>query len=221
MEPRANTKGPAELGVRERQKLQTRTDLLVAARQVLARRGYAEATTREIALEAKVAAGTFFVHFPSMGALVDALLDEHVARTLSSALRSAQQKQGLVAQLVHVSKALFDSYAAEPDLARAYITGSLFQAHAQAHNGEQLSARLASYRAWVVQRIDEAIASGEVPEIDRELAFSSFFSLYFGLLVSGLNGHITRKRQLALLQAALTRLFLLEEPGAGSHKGAT
>jgi hypothetical protein len=73
-----------------------------------------------------------------------------------------------------------------------------------------LSARLADYRAWVVQRIDDAVASGEVSEIDRELAFSCFFSIYFGLLVSGLNGRITRKRQLLLLQAALTRLFLLE-----------
>ena len=211
MERRAQTKGAPELGVRERQKQQTRAALLVAAKQVLARRGFAEATTREIALEAKVAAGTFFVHFPSMGALVDALLDEHVARTLSGALRSAQQKSGLVAQLVHVSKALYDSYDSEPELARAYITGSLFQAHAQAQNGEQMSTRLASYRAWVVQRIDEAIAGGELPEVDRELAFSSFFALYFGLLVSGLNGRITRKRQLALLQAALTRLFLLKD----------
>jgi AcrR family transcriptional regulator len=197
------------LGARERQKLQTRAALLVAAKKVLAARGFADATTREIALEAKVAAGTFFVHFPSMSALVDALLDEHVAKTLASALRSAQQKDGLVAQLVHVSKALFDSYDAEPELARAYITGSLFPAQAQ--NAEQLSTRLASYRAWVGQRIDDAIASGEVFELDRELAFSCFFSIYFGLLVSGLNGRMTRKRQLALLQAALTRLFLLKD----------
>ena len=202
-------KHASELGVREQQKLETRQALVDAARRVLARRGFAGATTREIASEAKVASGTFFVHFPSVGALVAALLDEHVANALASSLRSAAKKRGVVAQLVHVCSALYESYDQEPELARAYITGSLFPAPASdaARAG---SARLASFRAWVSERIDAAISSGELQEISRELAFTSFFSLYFGLLVAGLNGQLTRKQQLVLLQASLTRLFLLE-----------
>jgi AcrR family transcriptional regulator len=199
-----------ESGARERQKQQTRQALLAAARRVLAQRGFAGTTTREIALEAKVASGTFFVHFPSVGALVSALLDEHVAETLPAGLRSAAKKRGVVAQLVHVASTLYESYDQEPELARAYITGSLF-APAQFDAAHAGSTRLASFRAWVVECIDTAIRSAELPDIDRELAFTSFFSIYFGLLVAGLNGQLTRKRQLALLQAALTRLFLLEE----------
>lgn len=201
---------PTKLGVREQQKLETRQALLEAARRVLARRGFAGATTREIAIEAKVASGTFFVHFPSVGALIAALLDEHVANTLAVALRSAAKKRGVVAQLVHVSSALFESYDQEPELARAYITGSLFpdRESAAARAG---SARLASFRAWVSERIDAAISSGELQEISRELAFTSFFSIYFGLLVAGLNAQLTRKQQLSLLQAALNRLLLLED----------
>jgi AcrR family transcriptional regulator len=206
MQRSANPDAP-EQGARERQKQQTRLALLAAARRVLAQRGFAATTTREIALEAKVAAGTFFVHFPSVGALVSALLDEHVAKALAGALRSAAKKRGVVAQLLHVCNALFESYDEEPELARAYITGSLFPTAAP----QVPSARLASFRVWVVERIDAAISSGELPDIDRELAFISFFSIYFGLLVSGLNQQLVRKRQLALLQAALTRLFLLEE----------
>lgn len=200
----------APKGVRERQKLATRQALLAAAKRVLAQRGFADTTTREIASEAKVAAGTFFVHFPSVGALVAALLDEHVATALSTSLRSAAKKRGVVAQLVHVCNALYESYDQAPELARAYITGSLFPTP-DSDAAQAGSARLASFRAWVVERIDAAIRSGELPEIDRELAFSSFFSIYFGLLVAGLNGQLARKRQLSLLQAALTRLFLLKE----------
>lgn len=191
--------------VREKQKRQTRAALLAAARRVLARRGFAATTTREIAQEAEVAAGTFFVHFPSVAALVEALLDEHVQKTLARGLGAAAKKQGIVAQLMHVSKILFESYDEEPELARAFITGALFASHAGA-----LSARALQYRAWVIERIDHAVRSGELQEIDRDLAYTCFFSIYFGLLVAGLNGQLTRKRQLALLQAALTRLFLLE-----------
>ncbi len=192
-------------GVREKQKRETRAALLAAARRVLAARGFAATTTREIAQEAKVAAGTFFVHFPSVAALVEALLDEHVQKTLARGLGQAAKKQGIVAQLMHVSNTLFESYDEEPELARAFITGSIFLARDGAP-----SPRALQYRAWVIARIDEAVSSGELQEIDRDLAYTCFFSIYFGLLVAGLNGQLTRKRQLALLQAALTRLFLLE-----------
>jgi AcrR family transcriptional regulator len=196
-------------GVREKQKRETRTALLAAAKRVLARRGFAATTTREIAQEAEVAAGTFFVHFPSVAALVETLLDEHVQTTLERGLGSAAKKQGIVAQLVHVSNTLFESYDREPELARAYINGSLFLPREEAA-ARPASARALQFRAWVFARIDAAIRSGELQEIDRELAYTCYFSIYFGLLVAGLNGQLTRKRQLALLQAALTRLFLLE-----------
>lgn len=192
-------------GVRERQKRETREALLAAARRVLAARGFAATTTREIAQEAKVAAGTFFVHFPSVDALVEALLDEHVHKTLERALGSAAKKRGIVAQLVHVSNALFESYDKEPELARAFIAGSLFAQRDGVPRTRELQ-----FRAWVSERVEEALRRGELPEIDRDLAYYCFFSIYFGLLVAGLNGLLTRKRQLALLQAALTRLFLLE-----------
>ena len=195
----------AQPGTRQRQKEQTRRSLLSAARKILAQRGLAQTTTREIATEAGVAAGTFFVHFPDVSALVDALLDEHVAQALDKALGSAPAQAGLVAELLHVCSTLFDSYAERPELSRAYIAGSLFR-----QGSGQMSARLAGFQRWVIARIDLAVQRGEIPEIDRELAFMSFFSLYFGVLVAGLNGLMPRERQLSLLQAAMSRLLLLE-----------
>jgi len=195
------------IGARQLQKAQTREALLSAAKKVLAARGLPQATTREIATEAGVAVGTFFVHFSDMSALVDALLDEHVEKALDKALRTAPQKQRLVPELLHVVKTLLESYDAEPELSRAYIEGSLFR-----QRDGQMSARLAGFQRWVIERIDLAVQRGELPDIDRELAFMGFFSLYFGVLVAGLNGLMPRKRQLSLLEAALSRLFLLEDP---------
>jgi len=205
MAPRS-TRLPALLGVRQQQKQRTRQALLAAAKKVLARRGFTQTTTREIASEAQVAAGTFFVHFPDVSALVAALVDEHISSTLEVALRTAPRKPGLVAQLVHVSRVLYESYDAAPELSRAYVSGSLF-----VPEPGKMSARLATFHGWVSQRIDQAIVTGEIPEVDRELAFTGFFSIYFGLLVAGLNGLVSRKRQLSMLQSALTRLFLLRE----------
>ena len=192
-------------GIRQRQKEQTRKALLTAAKKILAKRGLAQTTTREIASEAGVAVGTFFVHFPDVNALVDALLDEHVEHALQSALGTAPAHAGLVAELLHVCETLFESYDARPELSRAYIQASLFQPR-----GGQMSARLAGFQRWVIEHIDHAVKSGAVPEIDREVAFMSFFSLYFGVLVAGLNGLLSRERQLSLLEAALSRLFSLE-----------
>ncbi|MFO0724353.1 MAG: TetR/AcrR family transcriptional regulator [Myxococcota bacterium] len=194
-------------GVRQQQKAQTRAALLAAARRVLQRRGFGQTTTREIAEEAGVAAGTFFVHFPDLGALVEALLDEHLGAVLEGALKAALRRKGLVAQLSYVARQLYESYDVEPELSRAYLTGSLFPAR----SGGQMTTRLQSFSGWVVERIDAAVKSGAVPEIDRALAFSAFFSLYFGILVAGLSGMMPRKQQLAFLEASLRRLFLLED----------
>lgn len=193
-------------GTRQQQKEATRQALLDAARTVLRERGLGEATTRAIALEAGVAAGTFFVHFPDLHALVDALLDEHIGRALDDAMRTLPKRGGVVRQLVHVSKTLFDSYDLEPDLSRAFLSGALFRRPASG----LMTARLESFQRWVSERIDAAIRSGEIGEIDRQLAFSGFFSLYFGALVAGLSGGVPRAKQVALLEAALRRFLLLE-----------
>lgn len=193
-------------GARQQQKEETRQALLAAARQVLAARGLEKTTTREIAERAGVAVGTFFVHFSDMHALVDALLDEHLGRTLDGALRTAARKGSLVEQLMYVCRKLFESYDVDAPLSRAFLAGSLFQREPSG----LMTARLASFHQWVAERIDEAVARGEVPEVDRELAFSGFFSLYFGALVAGLSGWFPRKQQLAHLEASLRRFFLLE-----------
>ncbi len=191
---------------RQIQKARTREALLAAARKVLRKRGFAKTTTREVAREAGVAAGTVFVHFRDVDALVEALLDEHIAAALEGARRTMPKGADLVARLVHVSKKLYDSYAVEPELSREYLSASLFRTEP----GGSADQRLAEFQAWVSTEITEAVSAGRCPPIDLRLAFGAFFSLYFGALVAGLRGQLTRKEQLALLDASLRRLFNLE-----------
>ena len=187
---------------RRRQRAATRQRLLVAAREVLAREGFAGTTSRKVADEAGVAIGTVFVHFGRVEQLVAALLDEHLAAVVPGVLRAAARKTGLVRQLTHAARALFESYDAEPDLARAWLAASLF--------GPSRDQRLVDFAAWVGERLSAASAAGEVEPVDAELAFQVYFSLYFSALVAGLRGALTRAQQVRFIERALTRFFLLE-----------
>jgi AcrR family transcriptional regulator len=186
---------------RSEQKAETRVAVLKAARSVLARKGLEGTTTRQVAEEAGVAVGTVFLHFPDVASLVEALLDDLLALAVSRATRTA--KGDLVSSLVQVAKVLFDSDDREPELARAFLTASLFGGKP----GGLQETRLADFERWVGARISAAVAAKEVPPVDPSLAFATYFSLYFGALVAGLRGQLTRRQQVQWLGAALRRFF--------------
>lgn len=141
------------------------------------------------------------MHFPEVSALIDELLDQHLERTLRRAYRSLPGDASLVDALVHVGDALFAGYTKEADLARAFLSATMFRAEPDGPS----SARLAGFRSWVMERMISARTQGELsPEIDLDVVFESFFCLYYGLVIGGLRGDIGRRRQTWLLRSALT-----------------
>ncbi|MCS7154713.1 MAG: TetR/AcrR family transcriptional regulator [Bacteroidota bacterium] len=74
-----------ELSRREREKQQRRNELLQAARQVFAERGYEGATLEEIAQRAQLGKGTVYNYFPSKQELFFSILDEVHAQGLALA----------------------------------------------------------------------------------------------------------------------------------------
>ena len=60
-----------------------RSKLLKAAARCLARKGYEATTTRDIAAEAKLSAGTLYNYFPSKEALIEELSEEVLGRDLA------------------------------------------------------------------------------------------------------------------------------------------
>jgi AcrR family transcriptional regulator len=194
-------------GIRQQRKQQTREALLVAARNILRRGGFVKLTARGLAREAGVAVGTVFVHFPDLTVLVETLLDEHISAALDKAFRTLPEQGDLVDELVHVSKELFDSYDIEPDLSREYLAASVFRKS----TGGPLEEGFTRFQEWVIERVNAAVLLGAVPEIEPYLAFISFFSLYFSILVAGLRGQMDREQQVTLLDGALRRLFKTEE----------
>ena len=62
--------------LRERKKQRARSDILAAANTLIARKGYADTTMREIAEAADVSYQTLYNYFPSKAQIVRAMLTD-------------------------------------------------------------------------------------------------------------------------------------------------
>ncbi|AKU92621.1 TetR/AcrR family transcriptional regulator [Vulgatibacter incomptus] len=193
------------MNLRDRQREATRALLLEAAARLVAERGAEAATTRDLARAAGVAAGTVFAHFPDKASLYEALLHEHIERALDGAL--ATLPAGFVDQLAHVAEALWAAYDSRPDLSRVLIAQTLFLSDPE----RPLAKQLARFQGWFVERLAAGLAAGEVPPIDPQLAFATFFSSYLGLLLSGLRGELPPEARASLFHAFLVQFFRTRE----------
>jgi AcrR family transcriptional regulator len=188
---------------RAAQKARTRQALLDAAIEVINENGLEATTARAITDRAGVASGTFFVHFPEVPALLDELLDQHLDRVLTKAYRSVADGASLVESLVHVADALFAGYQRQSQLSRAFLSATLLRVDQTGPT----TTRLGDLRAWVLDRMLRARASGEIPpSIDVDLVFDTFFCLYIGLVIGGLRNDLDRHRQRSILSSALRAL---------------
>jgi AcrR family transcriptional regulator len=169
--------------IRARQKQRTRSELVAAAREVFADRGFDAATIREIARRAGVATGTVFVHFPDKQALLADVLQEALQAALEEAWRSLPEAP-LVDQLLHLADRLYRQYAAHPELARVLVKESLFM-------GGEPGRRLDRHRSDFYGRVEDLIGAGARTGSPppRELA-QIFFALYLSVLVAGLRGEL-------------------------------
>ena len=186
---------------REQGKAATRALILETAAKAFEERSVDAVTTREIAQRAGVGVGTLFAHFPDKVSLVEALLVDKIDAALDRAAQSLPETD-IVSQLVHVARELYATYAQHPALSRALVTNALFLA------GEErpTTAQLVRFRGWVMRRLAEAHARGEIAG-STEQDFFVFFALYFGVLVGGLRGEIPLEAQPAALEGALRRWF--------------
>ena len=93
----------AELGVRERRKLETRARLQAAAKELFEQRGYDDVTVAEIAAEAGVSVKTLFQHFHAKEDLLLAELNQvhaEMVRSLRERDRSQTPLQAVAAWLL-------------------------------------------------------------------------------------------------------------------------
>lgn len=163
----------------------------------------AATTTRDVAAAAGVAVGTVFLHFPDRAALVESVLEAHIAAALVRAGGVRHPDAPVIEQVLAITRVLWDAYDAEPDLSREVLRETLFIGSA----GRPLGRQLDAFRDEIIAMLAGAVARGELPRQDLMVSFMGFFGLYFSLLLAGLRGDVAASAREPLLRAFLQRLW--------------
>jgi len=118
--------GVAAKGRREQQQ-HTASEIRDAARVLFLAQGFDGTTTKQIAERAGVAHGTVFLVAPTKEGLLVAALEHHLRGVLATRLATLPAR-GIAAQIAHLMDGLFDFYAREPGLSRAFLRAIMFPA---------------------------------------------------------------------------------------------
>jgi AcrR family transcriptional regulator len=116
VDPRQAAPGP-EAGRRERLKHERRARIEAAARTIFRAKGFAATSTREIAAAAGVGAGTLYAYATSKLALLR-MVYRHDLESVTRASFAALPDGSVLDQLVHVFRARFELWGADPALSR-------------------------------------------------------------------------------------------------------
>lgn len=137
-----------------RRRARTRTDLLRAARQVFATRGYHDASIAEITEQADVGVGTFYLHFRDKDEAFTTLLEEgfqQLREQVKAAVQASRQRSPDEPLLSIIMQAIFQHAYEQRDLFQIALTGGGLFAHVRAFRvqtvlTEALTRTLEGYR---------------------------------------------------------------------------
>lgn len=169
----------ASLGRRERHKLEARQRLLAAARQVLAEHGEANLRISDITDMADIGFGTFYSHFESKEAIVEAVLTEVLAG-VASAIGTRALKFEDPAETASFAYRRFVRFAREePELA-AVLT--------KLHGADTLFEN--SLLPYARTTLERGIDSGRFHIDDIELCLTSVSAAAFAAIKGVLSGRV-------------------------------
>ena len=182
-------------------KQETRQLILDAARKLFQAKGPERCTMRDIAQEAGVSPASVVVHFNSKTALLEVALSEDIERNIGRAVATLPQSATLLERLMHIARAMFGFYDGNRELYRVLIRDTAFEPEGEnPYLTRQLHQYLQFFGAMIEQEKERGIIR---PETDAGIAASSFFSLYFGVLMEFLrNPDMSVNMALGLLATA-------------------
>ena len=208
----------AKPGLRERKKVAKRARIIESAWGLFREKGFGAATMREVAERADVGVGTVFVYAKSKSDLLVLVYWEAIRDTVRKAFTSLPRGGTLAEELTHVFSRLFDMYARDPELSRAYIREVLFTPGPARQEMDELT--LLFFRT-AAERMSAARERGEVGgDFDPLRAAQNFFGLYFFALAAWLGGWVDKKAALASLRAAVELQIEGLRPKAGPRRGS-
>lgn len=191
---------------RDTTKEETRQLILNAARKLFQEKGPERCTMRDIAREAGVSPASVVVHFNNKTALLEVALYEDIERNIGRAVATLPYSVPLLERLMHIARIMFGFYDDNRELYRVLIRDTAFEPKGK---NPYLTRQLQQYLQFFGAMIEQEKKRGIIrPEADAGIAASSFFSLYFGVLMEFLRTpQMTVDMALGLLAAAAHQLL--------------
>jgi AcrR family transcriptional regulator len=175
------TKGPQ--GRRQRRIARRRQNILAAAAPVFASKGFAQASTKEIADEADLAEGTLYNYFGSKRDMLLAIARE----TQTPAVALQQATQGMddrAAMIAMFEKALDISETQMPFTQTLFNAAWMDDDILQQFVAEKLESSYEQIRAYIAQRI----AAGAFRPLDPALGARLVIGMYVSLILPAIRG---------------------------------
>jgi len=147
----------------ERRKERTRQDLLAAAVRVLADKGFHDTKITDIATEADVGVGTFYLHFETKDALFDALVDDTVQRLKAAVDASREQAVDAIDRMRRANVA-FCGFAAQNRAVFRIVFGHAAAYHDVIRRAQDLFAE------EIEENIREGVAQGAFAPLPTDVA---------------------------------------------------
>jgi len=158
-------------------KRETRERILAAARKLFGTRGYAQTSTRDLALEASIATGTLFNYFPSKEALAMTLIEAGLIKGDEGYLERRRGGEDLGEDLfAHIAAGLRELESYRPFLGEVIETAlSPFSRSSVTQKGEDVRVRHLDRVARILDKHGLRDALGFV-------SIHLYWTLYLGVL---------------------------------------
>ncbi len=154
-----------------------------AAYGLFEERGFERTTMRDLASEAGVALGTIFKHYPDKNALLVAAFADDIAQVSDGAFLTMPEED-LAAQLLHITRKIYEFYALRPSLSRVLVN------QLSGLDGETFAAihdLWAPFMGRIIALHQAAVSRSELrADADCSTAALAYWSFYFMGLQMGL-----------------------------------
>lgn len=192
-----------ELSRRERRKLEVRTRILDAAREIFREQSYAATRVTEICERADVAEKTFFNHFPSKQELLSELASEGLDALLESLEHARKQGRSTADRIRLFFDSVADSMADGGPPQRELVTELVHGVHASPDLRDQALRLHEAVGAWVADGLEAGdVTRRHAPETLTGMLLGAYSVLAFNFV--NLDSFPVRK------QAGAIALFLAD-----------
>lgn len=176
-----------KLGLRQRNKLEKLQRIKIAARELFNKKGFDQATTREIAEQAQVGLGTLFTYAENKRDLLFIIFNEPLLQLDQEAFHDVPSELPFLEQLIIVFRHFYRFFSKQPELSR-YLLRELtfYQAGTVAEQFQKI--RLHTIDC-IGQLVERAKANGQVTSSEENTAVAQvIFILYAGEVRNWLMG---------------------------------